>query len=147
MKKIILLLVLILLTGCGDKYITCSSNTSNEDMKYDYSASYKVYYKGKYVTKIIKEEIYKTELTSTYNYFKEYKTLEYKHLSDVYGGYDYKIDLKRDEIKVKATINAKELDVEKMIKNDMIDKYYTSKNRIYLSGLKKHYESKNIICK
>ena len=133
MKKIILLLVLIILTGCSDKYITCSSNTSNEDMKYDYSASYKVYYKGKYVTKIIKEE--------------KYKTLEYKHLSDVYGGYDYKIDLKRDEIKVKATINAKELDVEKMIKNDMIDKYYTSKNRIYLSGLKKHYESKNIICK
>lgn len=147
MKKILLLLVLIILTGCSDKYITCSSNTSNEDMKYSYNANYKVYYKGKYVTKIIKEEIYTTELTSTYNYFKNYKKLEYKHLSDVYGGYDYKIDLNRGEIKIKATIDVKELDVEKMIKNDMIDKYYTSKNRIYLSGLKKHYEEKNIICK
>lgn len=146
MKKIVILIVVLFLTGCSSKSITCSIDINNSSMNYDFHAEYKIYYKGKYVTKIVKNEKYTTDNKSTYKYLNEYMKLEYSMLSN-YGGYNYKIDTDKKSIKIKTTIDAKKLDVEKMINDNIIDKYYTYKDRIYLSGLKKHYESKSAVCK
>ena len=144
MKKIVLLILIIFLTGCT-KEMTCTINVDND--KYTFDAEYKIYYKSKYVTKIVKKEKYYTKDLDTYKLLKESKKLEYGMMSDSYGGYDYKIENNRPEIKIKATVNVKKLDVEKLVSDKVIDKYYTSKKEILVSGLKKHYESKSAVCK
>jgi hypothetical protein len=51
MKKIVLLLIIILLTGCSkDKYFTCKIDLNNEQMEYHLSANYKIYYKNSFPT-------------------------------------------------------------------------------------------------
>lgn len=146
MKKIVILLLILFLTGCS-KYVTCTINLDSDTLGYKLDAKYKIYYKGKRVTQIVKEENYIAHTKTTYKYIKESKELEYSMLSSAYGGYDYKMDTTNTGIKLKATINTNDLDVKKMVKDKVIDKYYTSGNEILLSGLKKHYESMSAICK
>lgn len=147
MKKIFVLILIILLTGCKSKYITCTINLNNDSMNYSLDAKYKIYYKSKYVTKIEKEERYITENKDTYKYLSDSKELEYSMLNNSYGGYKYTLDKTRTGIKIKATVDISKLDVQKMVSDKIIDKYYTSKDEILLSGIKKYYESKSAICK
>lgn len=147
MKKILILILIILITGCKSKYITCTINLKNESMNYSFDAKYKIYYKSKYVTKIVKEERYISDNKDTFKYLSESKELEYSMLKNSYGGYDYTIDTTRTGVKIKATIDVSNLDVEKMVSDKVIDKYYTAKDEILLSGIKKYYESKSAICK
>ena len=147
MKKIVLLIILIILTGCNNNYVTCKIDIENSSMEYKFHAEYKIYYKSKYVTKIVKNERYTTDNKETHKYLKEAKELEYSMLKSTYGGYDYDVDTTRTGVKIEATVDVKKLDVEKLVSDKIIDKYYTSKEEILLSGLKKHYESKSAICK
>lgn len=146
MKKILIVILLMILTGCK-KYVTCTIDLKNESMDYELNAKYKIYYSDKYVTKIVKEEKYITDVKDTYKYLSESKELEYSMLNNAYGGYDYEISKNRNNIKIKTVIDLKQLDVEKMVSDKIIDKYYTSKDEILLSGIKKYYESKSAICK
>ncbi len=147
MKKIVLLILILFLTGCGSKYIKCTTDIDNESLNYKFHAEYKIYYKDKYVTKIVKNEKYTTDNKNRLNYLKEYKELEYDMLSKSYGGYKYKVTTSKEAVRIKTTITAKNLNVKRMVDDKIIDKYYTSNNKILLSGLKKHYESKSAVCK
>lgn len=146
MKKIILLIIIVLLTGCSTKHITCTMDKENESMDYTLNAKYDIYYKGKYVTKVVKKETYSTVNKDTYNYLSKAKDLEYSMLNSAYGGYNYKIDLIDNSVIINTTIKIKDLDVEKLVSDKKIDKYYTAKEKILLSGLKRHYEEKGAIC-
>ncbi len=146
MKKIVLLVILIILTGCSKDYVTCKIDIENSSMEYKFHAEYKIYHDGKYVTKVVKNERYTTDNKETHNYLKESKELEYSMLKSTYGGYNYDVDITRTGVKIKTTIDVKKLDVEKLVSDKLINKYYTSKERILLSGLKKHYESKSAVC-
>ena len=146
MKKILVLVLLILLTGCRSQYITCKISLNNGSMEYKFDATYKIYYKSKYVTKIVKEERYITSNKDTYKYLSESKELEYSMLSNSYGGYKYKVDTTRTGVIVNTTIDVKKTNIKKMVNDKIIDKYYISKDEVLLSGIKKYYESKSAIC-
>lgn len=145
MKKILIILILLLLTGCGNKEIKCTVNTVGDE--YVYEATYKIEYKGKYVQKITKNEKYSTNDKNKYNYLKNYRELELDHMNATYGGYTYKMDSDKHTISIKTTINPKKLNADKLVEDNLISKYYVEKNKILVSGLKKYYESKNAICK
>ena len=145
MKKILVIMILLLLTGCGNKVIKCTVNTEGD--KYTYEATYKIEYSGKYVTKITKNEKYTTSDKEKYNYLKNYRELELGHMDATYGGYSYKIDLGKRTINIKTTINTKKLNADKLVDDKLLSKYYVDKNKILVSGLKKYYESKNATCK
>ncbi len=146
MKKIVILILIIFLTGCN-KYITCTVDIENNSMEYKYTAKYKVYSDGKYVTKVEKKETYIARTKTAYKYLKESKELEYDMLSSTYGGYDYNIETTSTGVKIKSTVDFKKLDVKKLVNDKKIDKYYVSGDKVLLSGLKKHYEGKSFVCK
>ena len=147
MKRIFPLIMIILLTGCTkEKYFTCKIDLNNELMEYNLNATYKVYYKDSYVTRIEKNEIYKTENKETLNYFNEYKNLEYMNLNNLYGGTSYTVDLKENKVILDATINMNEVDIKKMIKDEYINEDYVIKNNLTVGGIKNIYREKGAIC-
>lgn len=145
MKKILIIMALLLLTGCGNKVMKCTVNTASD--KYTYEATYKIEYKGKYVSKITKDEKYIADNKDKYNYLKEYRELELDHMNATYGGYTYKMSANKHTINIKTTIDTSKLNANKLVDDGLISKYYVEKNKILVSGLRKYYESKNAICK
>ena len=147
MKKVIILVILILLTGCGkDKYTTCTIDFNNTTLNYSMSAEYKIYSKKGFVTKIIKNEEYSSKDKETINYLKELKEIEYSNLSDIYGGYTYNIKDAKDKVEVDAKVILKEVDIKKMVKLEYLDKYYVNKGKLSLGGIKEFYISKGANC-
>lgn len=147
MKRIVLLLIVVLLTGCSkDKYFTCEIDLNNEQMEYHLNATYKVYYKNSYVTKIEKNEIYETDNEDTYNYFNEAKNLEYINLNNLYGGITHTISLEENKVILDATYDMSIVDIKKMLKNKYIDRYYVIGNNLTVGGIKNIYKEKGAIC-
>lgn len=147
MKRIVLLLIVVLLTGCSkDEYFTCEIDLNNEQMEYHLNATYKVYYKNSYVTKIEKNEIYETYNEDTYNYFNEAKNLEYINLNNLYGGITHTISLEENKVILDATYDMSIVDIKKMLKNKYIDRYYVIGNNLTVGGIKNIYKEKGAIC-
>ena len=138
---------ILLLTGCSkEKYFTCKIDLYNDIQEYKLDASYKVYYKDSYVTKIEKEEIYTSDKKTTLDYFNEYKALEYKNLNNLYSGVIHTIEYKENKVKLNATMDMTLMDIKKMIKDDYIDKDYVISGKLTTSGIKNIYKSKGANC-
>lgn len=149
MKRIFLILsfVVILLTGCNkEEYFTCTIDLENKIDEYNLNATYKIYYKNSLVTKIEKEETYISNNEDTLNYFNEFKNLEYEKLNKLYGGITYIVEKEDEKVNLNASIDTKELDIKKMLKDKYIDSNYVVSNRITTGGIRLMYESKGATC-
>ena len=145
--KVFILISILFITGCGkDKYITCKSEITNKENNYTLSATYKIYYKDSYVTKIEKEEIYKSSSEDIIEYFNEFKNLEYDNLNDLYGGYTYIINSDKESLNISAVIDMNNVDVKAMIKNGYLNEDYAISNRLTTSGAKYFYKAKGATC-
>ncbi len=148
-KKIslIILIFMFLITGCGkEKYFVCTIDLENKEQNYTQNSIYKIYYKNSYVTKIEKEELYKSTDEYILNYFNEYKNLEYSNFKDIYGGYDFNISYKDDQIKIKSFINMENVDIKKMILNGYINEDYIVNNNLTTGGIQYYYKEKGAVC-
>ena len=147
MKKVFLLLIVMLLSGCSkENYFTCEIDLENKIQEYHLKATYKVYYKNSYVTKIEKSEIYETDNEDTYNYFNESKSLEYTNLNNLYGGITHTISLEENKVILDAAFDMNIVDIKKMIKNKYIDRDYVIGNNLTVGGIKNIYKEKGAIC-
>lgn len=145
--KLLCLLIVFFLFGCSNqKYITCNINLNNELNNYKREGTYIVYYNDKYVSKVEKEDEYISNDKSVLDYFSESNRLSYEDLNNKYGGIDYTIDNKENEVVIKANIDFSKADVKKMSKDGFIDKDYVVSNKLTLSGIKYIYESKGFKC-
>lgn len=141
------LIFVLFLVGCSkQEYRTCNVDVENNINNYNMTGTYKIYYEDNYVTKIEKQEKYVSNDEYIVNYFDEYKNLEYYNLNDLYGGHTYKVTKQENSVDISATIDMSLVDIEKMVKDQKIDKNYVISNRLTTSGLVKIYESKGAIC-
>ena len=148
LRLILLLFVFTLVIGCNsNNTITCTLDIKNEVQNYQNTGNYKIYYKGNYVTKIVKNEEYASSDKSVLNYFYEVKELEYYDLSDKYSGVTYEIKKNEGSIKIKATIDLNTFDIKSMVRDGKIDKDYVISNKLTTSGIKRVYESIGATCK
>ena len=96
MKKIISLgLVLslcILLTGCG-KVVKCSSKSPQKN--YDISTDYTIKASGDIVTSVTIKQVIESKDKKVLENFKKQLEEQYKSNNTVYGGYKYKVKMKR----------------------------------------------------
>ena len=145
--KIVPILLMLLLVGCGKKeYIKCTSNIKNDVDNYEVSGKYKIYYDKKIVTLIEKEEIYTSKDESILNYLKESKNLEYYNLNDRYKAVFYDIINTKDTLTVKAQLDMILFNVDLFKKDGKIDQNYVINGKLTLKGLKDYYEEKGIVC-
>lgn len=146
-RVFISLVLLMLLCGCSkEQYFVCNSNFYNEVDNYTYKATYKVYYKNSFVTKIEKDEQYLSDNKDILKYFNEFKNLEYKSFYDLYGGITYDINLKNNKVILNSIIDMNLVDIKQMIKNKYIDKDYIISNKLTIGGIKKIYKEKGAKC-
>lgn len=150
MKKVfisVLFITFFLLVGCAkEESFNCTIDLYNEIDEYKLKANYKIYYKNSFVTKIEKEEVYKSENEKTLKYFNEYKTLEYKNLNNLYGEITYNVEVSDDKVKVNSTIDMELIDLKKMVKDKYIDRDYVISGRLSTGGIRNIYEEKGAIC-
>ena len=148
MKKVFILLSLFLLVGCTNKIKegNCKINLKNSDENYTLKANYKIYYdKNEYVTKIEESATYKSDDESVLDFYYKAKSMEYQNLYN-YGGIEYSVELIDNKVKITSTRETKDMDVKKMIKDKLMDKDYTSANKLTLYGMKDYYEAKGAVC-
>lgn len=145
-KVFISILLLVLLTGCSDKYFECNKNIYNEMQDYELNAKYKVYYENSFVTKIEKEEIYISDNIDTLNYFNEYKKLEYENVNNLYGEVIYSINRSENKITIYSTIETELLNIKKMKNNKYIDSEAVINNKIATGGIKNIYKAQGFTC-
>lgn len=148
MKKVFILLSLFLLVGCTNKIKegNCKINLKNSDENYTLKANYKIYYdKNEYVTKIEESATYKSDDESVLDFYYKAKSMEYQNLYN-YGGIEYSVELIDNKVKIISTREVKDMNVKNMIKDKLIDRDYTSANRLTLYGMKDYYEAKGAVC-
>lgn len=147
MRKIICLILILFLVGCGrDKYITCDIEVENEVQNYTLTGQYKIYYKNNYVTKIEEYERFSSFDKSVINYLDESKNLDYYNLKDMYGGYEYEIQNKTTSVTLNSYIDMNLVNIKQMVIDKKIDKDYVLANKLTTSGAVMMYEAKGAIC-
>ena len=150
MKKVVVFITLILLTGCfnKEKLMTCTSNINNTKQNYNSNIIYSVYYKNKVVTKVVINEIYKSDNLDMITYFKESRSAIYDNYNKLYGGYSYEIQEGDNRLEINNTIDYSKVNVKKMVKNKIIDKdYVDSYYNLTKIGAKTMYENIGATCK
>ena len=148
MKKVFLLLSLFLLVGCTNKIQqgNCKIDLKNDIEGYILKANYKIYYdKNEFVTKIEEVITYESDNETVLDYYYNSKSMEYQNLYN-YGGIEYSVEYLDNKVNIISTRILKDTDVKKMIKDKLIDKDFTSANRLTLYGMKDYYEAKGAVC-
>lgn len=143
MKKIILILAtLSILSGCS-KTLTCTKNTSQQDVEITYEV--KITHKDNYVTKTKTTETIKAPLEN----LEIYSSV----LDEVHGKFDnldhykYEIETKSNQITSTATINFEKIDISTYLKIDNAFQDIIKDNKIALKDIKKYYTDANYTCK
>ena len=150
MKRIVKMFaigIIFCILGCGKKeYTTCTIKVNNLNQNYTFNAEYKIYYNKTFVTKIEKEEIYKSNYAGVIDYLKASNELNYNNLNDLYGGYDYSIDSDKTSLTIKTTIDTSNVDFKSMVQNGEISSDYVISNKLTISGAKYLYKEKGATC-
>ena len=148
MRKIFILFGLFLLVGCTNKIqqANCKINLENENEGYTLKANYKLYYdKNEFITKIEENITYESDNEDVLDYYYKAKSMEYQNLYN-YGGIEYSVEFIDNKVNITSTFILENTDVKKMIKDKLLDKDYTSSNKLTLYGMKDYYESKSAVC-
>ena len=147
MKKMYLsIIIVLLLSGCKDKYTTCKINVNNKEMQYTNTGFYKIYYKKSFVNKIEKSEVYESKDRSVLDYFENGLNIEINSLNEKYGGFEHSIKRKNNKVYIETIIDLKKVNIDKMIKDKYLNKYYIKNNKVTLGGIKLFYESRGAVC-
>ena len=139
-------MILLLLCGCKNKYIVCNIDINNKELNYNLKGEYKIYYKKSNVIKIEKQEKFTSSDKKILNYLKESKDIEISSLNQKYNGYLYEIKSDRKSVDVKTYIDVSLINLQDMVNDEYLSKYYVNNNKLTVGGIKLFYESKGATC-
>lgn len=151
MKKIIIFLTLIILTGVltgckQSKTISCT--LSDKTVAYELSNHYKIHSEDGIVKKVeITENITATDEALLSELEKSEKN-QYESNKKSYGGYTYEVKKEDSKVVTNVTIDYSKVDLSKMVAdNTNLKPYANDKNELKAEGLVKWYESIGAKCK
>lgn len=144
LKLLVLVLAVILLTGC-DKKMTCTS--TSKQSSYTIESKYEITANGENVKQVkVTETITSKEKKKLEDFEKQFKN-QYEYNKKTYGGYTYKVTNSNGKVVSTVTIDYNKFDIKKFIKDNAAMKSYTKNDKFTLSGAKKLYESTGATCK
>lgn len=168
-KKIILLLLLLCLTGCGNTTenisenneielsktieiddtgasLVCTNDTIYEEENYSIGSKYVIYLNNdNFVTRINSVEIIETNDQEKLSYFESYLNNNYSKIS-AYSGYEYDINIENNHLISNVNINYEEFNLESYaVDYPEIEKFLTD-NKISKDKLIEHFSSLDIKC-
>ncbi len=144
----VIISVMFLVTGCSsnseEKTMTCSRTMDQNEMKT--SLSYKISYKGDYVTRVKSEESIETSDTSTLNTYKEQIEKIYNPYKDV-KYYQYDVTIDGNKLISTVDINYEKIDTDELIKIDSANSQLINDGKVKVSSVKSLYEQLGASCK
>ncbi len=144
----VIISVMFLVTGCSsnseEKTMTCSRTMDQNEMKT--SLSYKISYKGDYVTRVKSEESIETSDTSTLDTYKEQIEKIYSPYKDV-KYYQYNVTIDGNKLISTVDINYEKIDTDKLIKIDSANSQLINDGKVKVSSVKSLYEQLGATCK
>ena len=144
----VIISVMFLVTGCSsnseEKTMTCSRTMDQNEMKT--SLSYKISYKGDYVTRVKSEESIETSDTSTLNTYKEQIEKIYNPYKDV-KYYQYNVTIDGNKLISTVDINYEKIDTDELIKIDSANSQLINDGKVKVSSVKSLYEQLGASCK
>ena len=144
----VIISVMFLVTGCSsnseEKTMTCSRTMDQNEMKT--SLSYKISYKGDYVTRVKSEESIETSDTSTLNTYKEQIEKIYNPYKDV-KYYQYNVTIDGNKLISTVDINYALIDTDKLIEIDSANSQLIKDGKVKISDVKSLYEQLGATCK
>ena len=143
---VLILIILLVLFG-GSKKTVCTLVSNQTKNGYKLETKYEISSKGNIVSTVkIAEKITSKDTKKLENFEKQLND-QYKFNQSTYKGYKYKVVKSGNTVTTDVTINYKDFDMEKFIKNNEAMKQYTKDNKLTLEGAKKLYESTGAKCK
>jgi hypothetical protein len=146
MRKIIIIVLMILITGCGTKKMICELNVDNTNQNYKLIGKYEIRYQNNLVKNVTTTETYISDNSQVIEYFDKYLTKTYKDFNKNYGNISYHKTNKQNQISYKVVIDYSKIDSKKLVKNGVIDKSNIRNKNITISGLVDMYEAKGAKC-
>lgn len=144
----VIISVMFLVTGCSsnskEKTMTCSRTMDQNEMKT--SLSYKISYKGDYVTRVKSEESIETSDTSTLDTYKEQIEKIYSPYKDV-KYYQYNVTIDGNKLISTVDINYEKIDTDELIKIDSANSQLINDGKVKVSSVKSLYEQLGATCK
>lgn len=147
MRNMIIIVLMILLTGCGTKKMVCELKVDNDTQNYKLSAKYEIKYQNNLVKNVTTTETYMSNNSQVLEYFDKYLTKTYKDFYKNYGNISYHKTNKHNELSYKVVIDYSKIDYNKLVKNGIIDKSNIKNKNITISELVDMYEAKGANCK
>lgn len=145
-KYLVLVLSLVLLTGCSKK-MTCTSTSDQSKSGYKLESKYEITTNNNNVTKVEIEETITSSDKKKLEKFEKQLDEQYSYNKKKYGGYTYKVTNSNGKVTSKVTIDYKKFDMKQFIKDNAAMKTYTKDDKLTLDGAKKLYESTGATCK
>ena len=152
MKKILtfamLSFITILLSGCNNNeevFKTCKLTQSTSS--YTMSNEYQIYGSGDVVEKVISVEKITSDDVDILNNLKDYTNELYSNSNEVYGGYEYNLEIQDNTLTSTATIDYNKMNLKKYIEdNNISEEYVNDDNKLLLDGIIKIYNSIGAEC-
>ena len=146
-KLSIVLLIVVIMTGCGTKRVTCTNETKQEVSGYNTKSKYTIYYSGDIASKVEIEEVIESKNKTVLAYFEKSLTEQYKTNNEKYKGYKYEVTNKENKVVSKVTIDYNTMDIKKFVKeNPAMESFVSKDNKMLLNGVKAMYESTGAKC-
>lgn len=142
--------LILLVSGCGnDKEVmkTCTLTSNNVAQNYKMENEYKIYGKGKVVTKVVTTETITSSNQEILDYLEETVKETYDVNNATYGGYTNKMTNENGKLVSETTVDYSKMDVEKFVKdNSVMKNYVNSKNELLMDGIVAVYEAMGATC-
>lgn len=147
MKRVIGLIVLVLLCGCGSKSVMCSYEIDNDQFGYHLTRNYQINYHGDYVKDVIMDEEVIADTGDMVSYFKDSNEAMYLDYKSRYRGYEYTVEVKNKKIISHIEMDYTKMDLDEYV-NDNKDykSYYVGNNNFKVTGIIKMLEDLGATC-
>ena len=146
----IVIIICLLVVGCGNKNVTktCTIVSDQSESGYKSNTTYTIYSKNDIVTKVEQKEVIDSKKKDILDFYKNEYNSMYKKYNKTYGGYNYDVSIKDEQLILNVTIDYNKFDMNKFIKdNTGIKKFVNDKNQYTLDGIIKMYENIGGSCK
>lgn len=146
-KFLLLLLVVIILSGCTSKLDIAECNFESKQSDYNIKSKYTIYYRDNIVEKIDIDEVISSSSKDKLNGFNKSYKKQYDSNKTMYGGYTYNIKKNKNKLELSASIDYTILDMKKFVSNNpAIKKYLNRDNKLSLDGAIKMYQASGSKC-
>ena len=147
--SLLLMLIVVLFTGCKGKEVktVCKSSSNQTASDYKTNSVYTIYSNNDIVSKIELNEAIESKNTTVLAYHEKQLKELYKSNNNSYGGYDYKITNKDGKVTAVVTIDYSKMNFKKFVADNPAMKDFINKdNKLLLEGVKAMYESSGATC-